>query len=863
MKGGSLMRRSMRLFILFCLLTLLLGNASTAFVFERSFSYPEVHAFTLENGLKVLLVPKPGTGITTVNIWVNVGSLNETREIAGISHFFEHMLFKGTEKRPGGIDREVEALGGRTNAATSYDFTHYYIILPSEHSDLAIDMIADITQNSTFPEEEIAREKEVVLRELDQRTDDPRSFAFFTMRQDFYKVHPYKLHIIGYADSLERLTREDFLAFMKRHYVPNNMTLIVAGDIEIEQTLQTVKERFGPMQPGELALESYPQEPPRAKEVREIRRDVSQGYLIYAWPGPSIQQPEDVYAMDVLITLLSEGRGSRFYKKLRKELGLVTAIDAGYFTQKEPGIFSVYAEFPYENRAAVEGTILSELRRILDGDLSQTELERAKTVLLANEASGAETAAGLARTLGFYSIVAGDYTFALTYPQEIRAVTVEEVIQTARKYIDPDIYYQLVLIPQEAPEQEIAEVLVILPNGLKLILREDHASEVVALQAFVGTGARAEPAELAGIATLTSRLLLRGTKTRTEEQIFEEIENLGAHLNQDILPDMAHVSLVATRTTLDRALPIYLDVLLNPAFAPEEIERAKAELIKELQALADRNFSVIYDNFQKALYGDHPYGRFPTPESIARITREDILNFYQRYHVPNNMTIVAVGAFDRAKLLAILRAKLRGLPKGSEELPLRPQTVQFDLVENRSVEAAKRSNLTWLVLGYPAPAVSSPDYPAMKLLNAIIGGGMSSRLFSELREKRGLAYSTGAFYPSRAEDSHLVTYIIALPQNADTARQGILEILQQIKERGVPEEELERAKSYVIGNYRIEHERAERRAWYLGWYETLGVGYQMDAQYPELIRGLTSEDIQRVAQQYLQYYVLSTLGPGS
>jgi predicted Zn-dependent peptidase len=134
-----------------------------------SSAQPDVYAFTLDNGLTVLLVPKPGTGITAVDIWVNVGSLNETREISGISHFFEHMLFKGTERRPGGIDKEIEALGGRTNASTSYDFTHYYIILPSEHTELALDIIADITQNSTFPQEEIAREKEVVLREQQQR----------------------------------------------------------------------------------------------------------------------------------------------------------------------------------------------------------------------------------------------------------------------------------------------------------------------------------------------------------------------------------------------------------------------------------------------------------------------------------------------------------------------------------------------------------------------------------------------------------------------------------------------------------------------------------------------------------------------
>jgi zinc protease len=324
-----------------------------------------------------------------------VGSLNETREISGISHFFEHMLFKGTERRPGGIDKEIEALGGRTNASTSYDFTHYYIILPSEHTELALDIIADITQNSTFPQEEIAREKEVVLREQQQRSDDPTSFAFFTMRQDFYTVHPYKLPIIGFADSLEKLTREDFLTWMKTYYVPNNMTLVVAGDIELEKTLQIVKEKFGAMQPKEIPAQTYPKEPARTQKIiKEIRRDVRQGYLIFAWPGPSIKEPQDVYAMDVLITALSEGRSSRFYKNLKKERGLVTTIDASYFTQKEPGIFNIYAEFPYENRVAVEQAILSELKEILDGKLSAEEIERAKRVLLAREALQAETAAG-------------------------------------------------------------------------------------------------------------------------------------------------------------------------------------------------------------------------------------------------------------------------------------------------------------------------------------------------------------------------------------------------------------------------------------------------------------------------------------
>ncbi|WP_141612177.1 M16 family metallopeptidase [Litorilinea aerophila] len=826
--------------------------------------FANLEAYQLDNGLQVLLVPRPNVAVTLVDVWVGVGSINETPENNGIAHFFEHMVFKGTPSRPGTVDLEVESLGGRTNAATSFDYTHYYIEVPSEHTAQAIDILADITQNASFPEEEIAKEKQVVLRERDQRRDNPQTFLATEFYQTFFQGHPYGMPIVGTEEGLDPRTREDFLAFKEQYYTPNNMTLIVAGNFDPVQIRAVIDETFGAMPSRPVERPSFPAPPPLTESrVITIEHDVNQGYLIFGWPAPSIREPEDVYAMDVLLAVLSEGRGSRFYRHIIKELGIANSVDAGYFTTRDPSTFTVSATFPYENRALVEQAIFQELRRILEGDLSEAELERAKTMLLSSLAYSHETNDGIASSLGFYSIVADDYRFALTYGDQIQAQTVENVVAVARKYIDLDRYLEMVLVPKgqavEAPAR-LDEGVLTLDNGLRLILRPDNTTEVVALQTFIGGGTSVESAEEAGLAELTMRLLMRGTTSRDEETLFEEIENLGARLDYGLLPDMANLTLVATADTWSQALPIYLDVLLNPAFSEEEFLRLKDEMMREVQAQADQFGNVVFQNLLQALYGPGGYGNASaTVESLRQLTLEDVREFYRRYFVPNNLVISAVGNFDAGLMRARLQGRLGTLAPGEEDLL--PAPPQISLSANQTVTATRESNLTWMMVGYPAPPVASPDYPAMKVLNTILGTGFTSRLFSTLREEQALAYSTSSAYPSRRGESYLYAFIITLPENAEVAREGILQIVRDIQENGVTEEELERARNKAIGDYASAHETAERRAWYLGWYETLGVGVELDEGYPELLRAVTAEDVQRVARQYLQQYVVSQLGP--
>jgi len=830
----------------------------------------------LDNGLEVLVVPRPGTGVAIADVWVGVGSINETPKNNGVAHFFEHMVFKGTPTRPvGSIDLAVDAMGGSNNAATSYDWTHYYIEAPSPKIDDALGILADMTYNAAFPQAEIDREKEVVLRERDMDENDPQSYLYDQFIRAFYQKHPYGMPTIGTAEGLDPQQQKDFLKWRDTYYVPNNMTLVVVGDVNPDEVLKSVESQFGSKPAGELPKLDLPKDVgPQSVTVKEIERDVNQGYLMMGWPAPEIEQRTDVYAMDVLLNVLSGGRNSRFYQNIYKKLGIVNDVSASYYTTKDPSVFQVTAQFPYENRAAVEQAILAELQKILDGKLSAEEVARAKTILLSDVALNDETNSGLAQTLGFYAKVAGDYNFGLTYPEGVRAVTVDDVVNVARKYIDPKKYLELVLVPKDAKAAPGAQAAVTstvtstvtgpltttLDNGLQVILQPDPNTEVVAFHTLVAGGRAAESADQAGITNLTQQLLLRGTTTRNEEQLFGAFEDLGAKVGGTALPDAGDVALTATRETWQDALPLYLDVLLNPAFNQEEFDRLKADTLKNIAASKDDLWTVTVNNFRKGFFGPGGYGNpdLGTTESVGKLTLDDVKAYYHKYFVPNNMVVSVAGNFDPAVMEAQLRAGLGKVPEG-EAVTHTPPTVS--IAENKEVTTTAASGVSYLILAYPAPAASSRDLAAMKVLNTLAGGGMSSRLFTELRDKQGLAYSTGSQFSTRAGDNAFVAYIIALPENAEKGYQGILQVLADIRDKGVTDEELDRAKSKELGNFLLSQETADSRALDSALNTVIGTGLAFDEKYPDMIRAVTKEDVQRVAEKYLQNYVISRLDP--
>ncbi len=820
---------------------------------------------TLENGLTVILAPKAGSPVATVNVWIGVGSAQEPPALNGIAHFFEHMIFKGSAQYAQ-VDAVVEGWGGTSNASTSLDFTEYYVSVPSEHIEPAIDLVADILINGLFPEEELVKEREVVLREGDQREDDPDAYFAYQVWNTFYGDHPYGQPILGTEETVARLTRDDFLAWLKTWYVPNNMTVIVAGGFDPDRVLSQVETHFGVMKAR--ALPSFAPSAPRPGVNQApviLTRDIEQERLLMAWLGPPVEEFDDVVAMDVLLYLLSGGRSSRLYRNVIRDLGTITDASANYFTTRLPAIFSLSAQYPPSQTEVARSALLHEMERLLDGHVTPAEIETAKTVLVAQTELDAESSSGLAHYLGFYATVTGNPRDTFRYVDLIRQIRVEDVVAVARKYITLGEQMEFRMTPAAVGSAAIPvsrEGYLTLDNGLQLILREDPSTNVVAFETFVGTGTAVETAAQAGISSFTNTLMLLGTATRTEEEIFAVIENLGASLSQAQLPDMANLSLTATADTWPDALPVYLDVLMNPAFTAENFNRLQRDTLLQIEAERESHFTTIYNQLLAALYGDSGYGNpeLGTVESIEALTLEEVQDFYDHHYVPENMVVAVVGNINADLMAARLGTELETLNPAHGPIERGSRHIRLETPRTVTTEHAE-ANLAWLVMGFPGPAVQDADYAPMKILNSIVGSGASSRMFRIVRDEQGLAYAAGSFFPSRAEHSHLAVYAIVLPEYRETVTKVILDILYDIRDHGVSEEELSLAIQRELGDFILNHETAAERAFDLGWYAMLGAGHAVGVEYPARIRSVTSEDVQRVAAQYLDNYVISVLFP--
>lgn len=819
---------------------------------------------TLENGLTVVLAPKANSPVATVNVWIDVGSAQEPQEKQGIAHFFEHMIFKGSTKFPD-VDAVVEGWGGSSNAGTSFDFTHYYVSVPEAHAESAIELVADILINGLFTEEELILERDVVLREGDQRDDNPDSALFNQVWASYYVDHPYAHPILGTEETVSSVTRDDFLNWLDTYYVPNNMTVVVTGGIDPDSALGEIQAQFGGMEPNELpAFDPIPPAPRTHVEEVFVSRDVEQERLFMAWPAPPIEEFHDVVAMDVLLFVLSGNRSSRIYRNIIRDLGVITDADAYYFTTKLDAIFRLNAQYPMGKTEIARSALLHEMERILDGQVTEAEVETARKVLIALVERGTESSSGLAWYLGFYTAVTGNPLDIFGYVDRIKEIDAADVVDVARKYVKLGTQLEVRMAPESVLDAivEEPESILTLDNGLRLILREDPSTNVVAFQTFVGTGTAVESSDSAGTSSFTNALLLRGTESRSEEEIFDLIENLGASLSQSQLPDMANVSLVATADTWQEALPIYVDVLTNPAFSEEEFNRLKRDSLLQIEASTESKFNTIYDQLLLSLYGDSGYGNpdLGTIESMEALSLSDIEEFYAQHYVPENMVIVVVGNINAELMAARLSTSLGVLE--SQDLPIEHGS-RSSVVSGTSTVTVERddANLAWLVMGFPGPAISDEDYAAMKILNSIVGSGSSSRMFTILRDQQGLAYSVGSFFPSRAGNSHLAVYAIVLPDYREQVADEILNILYDIRDNGITEEELGLAIRRELGDFILGHETAEERAFDLGWYAMLGAGPEVGTDYPSRVEAVTAEDIQRVASAYLETYVVSVLYP--
>ena len=424
-----------------------LATAATSAAAEPGTRLPQRLHF--DNGLTLIFREHRAADVVAVQLWVRVGGRDESEPEAGLSHFIEHLLFKGTPTRgPGVIDRTISALGGEMNAATSHDFTYYHVVLPARHADTALDVVADAARHAVFDADELERERLVVLEEIRRSRDTPSGYLWRILTHRHFAGHPYGRDVLGTPETIGAASREAIVGYYRRHYVPNNAAVVVVGNLDPEEAAARVRAAFGGWEARPLAERpmTVPPEPPAVGRVHETR-PLQQAYLGVAWSGPTVPGP-DVYAGDLLASILGRGRTSRLYQALKERQGLVSSVGASFYAQREAGTFTVTARAEADKAGGVEAAVLGEVDALRRELVEESELARALTAVEAGYAFGHETAEGVAYSYGLADSI-WTLGFELGYLEEVRKVTRERVRDAARRYLEPARYTSAVLAPGE------------------------------------------------------------------------------------------------------------------------------------------------------------------------------------------------------------------------------------------------------------------------------------------------------------------------------------------------------------------------------------------------------------------------------
>lgn len=393
-----------------------------------------VHEYKLSNALTLTVQPDPAIPLVTMDMWVRVGSGDEPREIAGISHYLEHMLFKGTERLAvGQYDRNVEEAGGYLNAATSTDYTHYYVTIPSAHFEKTLNDFADVLMNSSIDPVEVESERLVILEEIRRKIDNPFGYLFDETMPALYENGPYMHPVIGYSESVKAITREQLHDHYQRFYAPDNMFLSIVGDVDPDAVRGQVEEAFSGF--SRRANPHREQPPPtifRPAYDRKLAQNWNEAYFILAFPGPAGDSLETMAVSEFADTLLTGGRASRLVNALQEKKALVSSIGAYLPTYRHPAPLMIYGTCKPENLDEVRREIFVELNRLFAGGIAEQEMRRVRRQVLNGHLYSLETNAGRAQTLGYSQVMLGNNALLNEFSNRIKAVKEKDVLDFLR-----------------------------------------------------------------------------------------------------------------------------------------------------------------------------------------------------------------------------------------------------------------------------------------------------------------------------------------------------------------------------------------------------------------------------------------------
>ncbi len=858
--------------------------------------------FTLPNGLEVILSEDHRLPMVAVNLWYHVGPANEEPGRTGFAHLFEHMMFQGSKHVPGDSHFRLleEAGASDINGTTDFDRTNYFETLPSDQLELALWLESDRMGYllDVLDEANLANQQDVVRNERRQSVEN-RPYGLVEealFHQLFPKGHPYYAAVIGSHADIQAARLEDVKTFFKTYYAPNNASLAVVGDFGPAVARRLVEKYFGSLRRGPAVPKVAVKTPPITAERRAVIPDrVELPKVYFGWLTPPIFAPGDAEA-DLAAEILGGGKSSRLYKKLVYERQIAQDVSAQQYSLALGSVFTIEATAkPGHTAEELERAIDVELEGFRRGGPTAAELERARTTIETRIISGLERLGGfggVADRLNLYNHYLGTpgylrrdlQRYRDATPQAVRDFAARQLVKQARVVIygvpgTPDLGPDVPTPPppRSAPgagaEAVNADepwrrrppapgaglsvavpppVAFTLPNGLTVVLSERPALPIVAAALVVKTGSDANPIDRPGLANFAVAMLDEGTTSRSALQLADELAQIGATLETVSTMDASQVRVRVLKRHLAAALGILADVVRNPAFPSDEVERQRGQRLAQLVQQRDNPSVVAANAMAAALYGPkHPYGyaELGTEAANKAITRDDLVAFWKTAFVPNNAALVVAGAVGVGELRPLVEMTFGGWQPGAPARapvgPPEPTRARVVLVDR---PGAAQTQLRVATIG---AARSTPDYPVLEVLNGALGGLFSSRLNLNLREAHGYTYGAYSTFQYRRAPG---PFFVATGVRTDATGASVSEILKEIRriaDEPLTGEELRLARESLVRSLPGLFETSPQAAATLASLFIYDLGFDYVTKFARAVEAVTAEAVQAAARRYL------------
>jgi len=829
---------------------------------------------TLPNGLRIFLREDHSKPLVGVCIFVNGGSRTEPPTLSGLSHYYEHLIFRGGSTRQQELEfrREMQRIGEESGGYTTNDYTCFGFTAPTKNLDEALWRSIDAWMNLKLTDAKVAKERQVVMGEYYQGEDRPDYKVYYQIERLMYRDHPYKRDTIGLKDVIEHATLPTFKTFYADRYVPNQMVLAVVGDFDTKTMRDKLARAFAPYKRGQDSFELGLAEAPQ----REFRMGIESMKTPNTWTylgfhAPAYSDP-DAPALSVLASLLGDGNSSRLYRALKEKENLVTTVDAEYEVRRDPSMFVISAEMPPKNEVNVFGIVRDELRRLATEPVPQAELDRVKASLLYRYTFDAQTVFSRAERLCLYEIMS-KASMADAWPKLLQSVSAEDLRRLAARYLAADLASYSVVRPAgtTGPSQQEIEALLpawrqgwpalasaaatsapsavrreTLASGVTLLLKEDHSTPVVAVTSLARGGQWIEPDSLAGVSNFAVEMLDRGAGSMSARQISEQTDALGMRLDTEGTSDYASVSWQAPSANFAKSWDIYRDVLLHPTFPASEVTKEREDLVRDIQSIGDRPFDNTNLQFAQALYKKSPYRRSVEGDeaSVKRIKASDLKHAYETMFCGTNLVITIVGDFDTDQAFDMAKRTFGSMKRGS------PVTVggvtDEPAREKRPIFVDKDQEQVTYNTGWLTCSVRDADYVPVRVATSLLG----DKVFFKYVYEKGVAYRSWFYMSDRMGQSSAQNEMGVTPANFPWVSVGVLEDANATFTGTLSKDELQKTKDKMLSRWYLGAQKPEEIADRLCYYETAGLGYEYVDRYPGLVQQVTPEQVLAVAHKY-------------